>query len=148
MYPITVIPGFSVLGFRALPRFRAPNTGNQIWFYDIDLLGFSTLPGFKAPFYGDGQSALNPGSTELAFFARKFLSAALRRKIKTKSIREFFANTFLQSANSHALIYMCGHLPPSITPLATALFGGISTHADKMRSNPSSGIDNAVKPFG
>ena len=27
------------------------------------LPGFSALPGFKAPFYGDGQSALNPGTT-------------------------------------------------------------------------------------
>ena len=47
----------------------------------------------------------------------------------------------------HACFDTCGHLPPSITPLATALLGSISTHADKMRSNPSSGIDNAVKPF-
>ena len=53
----TVVPGFSVLGFRAL------NAGNQIWFYTIDLPGFSALPGFKAPFYGDGLSALNPGTT-------------------------------------------------------------------------------------
>ena len=29
----------------------------------MDLPGFSALPGFKAPFYGDGQSALNPGTT-------------------------------------------------------------------------------------
>ena len=56
--------GFSVPGLRApLPKFRAPSNGNQIWFYDIDLPGFSALPGFKAPFYGDGQSALNPGTT-------------------------------------------------------------------------------------
>ena len=61
----TVVPGFSVLGFRALPWFRALNAGNQIWFYTIDLPGFSALPGFKAPFYGDGQSALNPGTTVL-----------------------------------------------------------------------------------
>ena len=59
----TVVPGFSVLGFRALPWFKALNAGNQIWFYTIDLPGFSALPGFKAPFYGDGQSALNPGTT-------------------------------------------------------------------------------------
>ena len=59
----TVVPGFSVLGFRALPGFRALNAGNQIWFYTIDLPEFSALPGFKAPFYGDGQSALNPGTT-------------------------------------------------------------------------------------
>ena len=37
----------------------------QIWFYIMDLPGFSALPGFKAPFYGDGQSALNPGTTVL-----------------------------------------------------------------------------------
>ena len=59
----TVVPGFSVLGFRALPGFRALCTGNQIWIYVIDLPGFSALPGFKAPFHGDGQSALNPGTT-------------------------------------------------------------------------------------
>ena len=59
----TVVPGFSVLGFRELPWFRALNASNQIWFYDIDLPGFSALPGFRAPFYGDGQSALNPGTT-------------------------------------------------------------------------------------
>ena len=53
----TVVPGFSVLGFRALC------TGNQIWIYVINLPGFSALPGFKAPFHGDGQSALNPGTT-------------------------------------------------------------------------------------
>ena len=29
----------------------------------MNLPGFSALPGFKAPFHGDGQSALNPGST-------------------------------------------------------------------------------------
>ena len=48
----TVVPGFSVLGFRALPGFRALCTGNQI--YVINLPGFSALPGFKAPFHGDG----------------------------------------------------------------------------------------------
>ena len=57
--PDTVVPGFSVLGFRAL------STGNQILFYSMNLPGFSALPGFKAPFYGEGQSALNPGSTVL-----------------------------------------------------------------------------------
>ena len=59
----TVVPGFGVLGFRALPGFRALCTWNQIWIYVINLPGFSALPGFKAPFYGDGQSALNPGTT-------------------------------------------------------------------------------------
>ena len=59
----TVVPGFSVLGFGALPGFRALCTGNQIWIYVINLPGFSALPGFKAPFHGDGQSALNPGTT-------------------------------------------------------------------------------------
>ena len=53
----TVVPGFSVLGFRAL------NASNQIWFYNIDLPGFSALSGFRASFYDDGQSALNPGTT-------------------------------------------------------------------------------------
>ena len=61
----TVVPGFSVLGFRALPWFRALNTGNQIWVYAIDLPGFSALPGYRAPFCGDGQSTLNPGTTVL-----------------------------------------------------------------------------------
>ena len=53
----TVVPGFSVLGFRTLPWFRALNTGNQIWFYVIE------LPGFRAPFCRDGKSTLNPGTT-------------------------------------------------------------------------------------
>ena len=29
----------------------------------MDLSGFSALPGFKALFYGDRESALNPGTT-------------------------------------------------------------------------------------
>ena len=63
-YISTVVPGFSVLGFRALPGFRAALcTWNQIWIYVLNLPGFSALPGFKAPFHGDGQSALNPGTT-------------------------------------------------------------------------------------
>ena len=45
----TVVPGFSVLGFRALPGFRALCIGNQIWIHVINLPGFSALPGFKAP---------------------------------------------------------------------------------------------------
>ena len=61
----TVVPGFSVLGFRALPGFRALCTWNQIWIYVINLPRFSALPGFKTPFHGDGQSALNPGTTVL-----------------------------------------------------------------------------------
>ena len=28
-------------------------------------MDFSALPGFKSPFHGDGQSALNPGTTVL-----------------------------------------------------------------------------------
>ena len=60
---ITVVPGFSVLGFRALHGFRALCTGNQIWIYVINSPGFSALPGFKAPFHGNRQSALNPGTT-------------------------------------------------------------------------------------
>ena len=59
----TVLPGFRVLGFRALPGFRALCTGSQIWIYVINLPGFSALPVFKAPFHGNGQSALNPGTT-------------------------------------------------------------------------------------
>ena len=59
----TVVPGFSVLGFRALPGFRVLCTGNQILIYVINLPGFSALPGFKA--HGNGQSALNPGTTVL-----------------------------------------------------------------------------------
>ena len=50
----TVVPGFSVLGFRALPWFRALNTCNQSWVYVSDLPGFSALPGFRVPFCGDG----------------------------------------------------------------------------------------------
>ena len=63
----TVVPGFSVLGFRALPWFRALITGNQICVYVIDLPGFSALPGFRAPFCGDGQSTLNPGTTVFTY---------------------------------------------------------------------------------
>ena len=59
----TVVPGFSVLGLRALPGFRALCTRNQIWIYVINVLGFSALSGFKAPFHGDRQSVLNPGTT-------------------------------------------------------------------------------------
>ena len=66
-FGITVVPGFSVLGFKALPGVRALCTGNQIWIYVIKLPGFSALPGFKAPFHGDGQSALNPGTTVYFF---------------------------------------------------------------------------------
>ena len=55
---------------RALPGFRALCTGNQIWIYVINLPGFSALPGFKAPFHGDGQSALNPGTTVSLFHVR------------------------------------------------------------------------------
>ena len=65
----TVVPGFSVLGFRAHPGFRVLCTGNQSWIYVIILPGFSALPGFKAPFHVDGQSALNPGTTVLVFGA-------------------------------------------------------------------------------
>ena len=60
----TVVPGFSVLGFRALPGFRALCTGNQIWIFVINLPGFSACPKhLKAPFHDNGQSALNPGTT-------------------------------------------------------------------------------------
>ena len=59
----TVVHVFSVLGFSALPGFRALCTGKQIWIYVIELPGFSALPGFKAPFHGEGQNALNPGTT-------------------------------------------------------------------------------------
>ena len=52
----TVVPVFSVLGFRSLPWFRALCTKNQIWIYVINLPGFSALLGFKALFYGDGQT--------------------------------------------------------------------------------------------
>ena len=70
----TVVPGFSVLGFRALPGFRALCTGNQIWIYVINLPGFSALPGFKAPFHGDGQSALNPGTTVLLNYSNTLIN--------------------------------------------------------------------------
>ena len=40
-------------------------------FYTKDLPGFSALPGFKASFHGDGQSALNPGTT-VPVFMNKF----------------------------------------------------------------------------
>ena len=52
-----------VAGFRAFHGFRALCTRNQIWIYVTNLPRFSPLPGFKAPFYGDGQSALNSGTT-------------------------------------------------------------------------------------
>ena len=61
----TVVPGFSVLGFRALPWFRTLNTGSQIWVYVTDLAGFSSLPGFRVPFCGDGEGTLNPGTIVL-----------------------------------------------------------------------------------
>ena len=38
----------------------------------MDLPGFSALPGFKSPFYGNGQSALNPGTTVVDSW-RRFL---------------------------------------------------------------------------
>ena len=63
----TAVPGFSVLGFRVLPGFRALCTRTQIWIYVINLPGFSAFPGFNAPFHGDGQSALNPGTTVFPF---------------------------------------------------------------------------------
>ena len=39
----TVVPGFRVLGFSALPGFRAPNAGDGAWSVH------KTLFGFKAP---------------------------------------------------------------------------------------------------
>ena len=39
----TVVPGFRVLGFRALPGFRAQNPGYGAW------SAHKTLFGFKAP---------------------------------------------------------------------------------------------------
>ena len=84
----TVVPGFSVLGFRALPGFRALCTGNQIWIYVINLPGFSALPGFKAPFHGDGQSALNPGTTVHYFFSNPEINTTFiqLRRVPTVSI--------------------------------------------------------------
>ena len=79
----TVVPGFSVLGFRALPWFRALITGNQIWVYVIDLPGFSALPGFRAPFCGDGQSTLNPGTTVPVLWS--FWGACMRGDLITES---------------------------------------------------------------
>ena len=54
-----------------VPAFIALYTGNQIWIYVINLPGFSALPGFKAPFHGNGQSALNPGTTVFETAERK-----------------------------------------------------------------------------
>ena len=71
IFEYTVVLGFSVLGFRALPGFRALCIWNQIWIYVINLPGFSAFPGFKAPFHGDGQSALNPGTTVLRILFRR-----------------------------------------------------------------------------
>ena len=83
--PSTVVPGFSVLGFRALPGFRALCTRNQIWIYVINLPGFSALPGFKAPFYGDGQSALNPGTTVVVYEVKyECLFMRIRRPVGDK----------------------------------------------------------------
>ena len=42
---ITVVPGFSVLGFRALPGFRAQNPGDGAWSVH------KTLFGFRAPLF-------------------------------------------------------------------------------------------------
>ena len=47
-----------------LPGFRALNTNNQIWFYDLHLPGFIALPGFKHLWGFDGIGggrALNQG---------------------------------------------------------------------------------------
>ena len=41
--PNTVVPGFRVLGFRALPGFRAQKAGNGVWSVN------KTLFGFRAP---------------------------------------------------------------------------------------------------
>ena len=41
--PDTVVPGFRVLGFRALPGFRAQNPGDGAWSVH------KTLFGFRAP---------------------------------------------------------------------------------------------------
>ena len=38
LFAHTVVPGFSVLGFRALSGFRALCIGNQIWIYVINFL--------------------------------------------------------------------------------------------------------------
>ena len=50
-------------------------SGDSLLCVCIDLPGFSALPGFKAPFYGDGQSALNTGTTVLRL---RFISATFR----------------------------------------------------------------------
>ena len=75
----TVVPGISVLRFSALPGFRALCTGNQIWIYVINLPGFSALPGFKAPFHGDGQNALNPGTTVLVLGTKQTIPHAVSK---------------------------------------------------------------------
>ena len=38
--PDTVVPGFRVLGFSALPGFRAPNAGDGAWSVHKMLFGF------------------------------------------------------------------------------------------------------------
>ena len=38
----TVVPGFRVLGFRALPGFRAQNPGDGAWSVHKTLFGFRT----------------------------------------------------------------------------------------------------------
>ena len=46
LYVSTVVPGFKVLGFSALPEFRALKAGDVAWSVH------KTLFGFKAPILG------------------------------------------------------------------------------------------------
>ena len=40
-YPVTVVPGFRVLGFSVLPGFRALKAGDGAWSVHKTLFGFS-----------------------------------------------------------------------------------------------------------
>ena len=70
---------------------KALNASDEIWFYFIDLPGFSALPGYRAPFCGDGQSALNPGTTVFCIFLF-FLSKLLKYVYSFNDIDEINRN--------------------------------------------------------
>ena len=111
----TVVPGFSVLGFRALPGFRALCTGNQIWIYVINLPGFSALPGFKAPFHGDGQSALNPGTTVHIFswFCLNFVTTKTKQNIDHYLVDYVIVQNFILVLKSSTVVPGFSALCPS-----------------------------------
>ena len=59
----SLVPGFWVLGFSALPGFKAQKAGDRPWKSSKSNIGNRALPGFRALLAVDGPSALNPGTT-------------------------------------------------------------------------------------